>query len=61
MMSILLFWGMVDVIDNQILLRGEIGVSIDIGNGWSGFSDVVHIFSNNYNTTDCNLGLNYNW
>lgn len=52
---------MVDATNNQTLLRGEIGVSINIGNEWSGFSDVVHIFSNNYNATNYNLGLNYNW
>ena len=51
----------VEGVENQTLIRGEIGGSINIGNGWSGFGSAGYTFGSNYNASDFNLGINYNW
>ena len=51
----------VEGLDNDTLLRGEIGGSFNLGNGWSGYGAVGHTFGDDYNATDYNLGLGYSW
>jgi outer membrane autotransporter protein len=51
----------VEGIDNQTLLRGEIGMSIAGDNGLSGFATVGHTFGSDYKSTDFNAGLGYSW
>ena len=51
----------VEGVENQTLIRGELGGSFNLGNGWSGFGGVGYTFGSDYNASDFNLGLNYNW
>ena len=51
----------VEGIENQTLIRGELGGSFNFGNGWSGFGAVGYTFGCDYDATDFNLGINYNW
>jgi outer membrane autotransporter protein len=51
----------VEGLNNDTLLRGEIGGSFNFGNGWSGYGAVGHTFGDDYNATDYNLGIGYSW
>jgi outer membrane autotransporter protein len=51
----------VEGLENDTLLRGEVGGSLNLGNGWSGYGAVGHTFGDDYNATDYNLGLGYSW
>ena len=51
----------VEGIENQTLIRGELGGSFNFGNGWSGFGTVGYTFGCDYDATDFNLGINDNW
>ncbi len=51
----------VDGVKNQTLLRGEVGASLSMGNGWNGFGFVGHSHGSHYSATDFNLGLGYSW
>ena len=48
-------------VENQTLIRGELGGSFNFGNGWSGFGSAGYTFGSDYKATDFNLGINYNW
>ena len=50
-----------DGIKDQALLRGEVGASLSMGNGWSGFGYVGGTTGSHYSATDFNLGLGYSW
>ncbi len=51
----------VEGLENETLIRGEIGGSFNFGNGWSGFGSLGYTYGSDYNATDFNLGVNYNW
>jgi outer membrane autotransporter protein len=53
--------GTVEGVEDQTLLRGEIGGSFSFGNGWGGFGSVGHTTGEDYSATDFNLGVNYSW
>jgi outer membrane autotransporter protein len=48
-------------VENQTLIRGEVGGSCNFRNGWSGFGAVGHTLGDDYNATDYNVGLSYSW
>ena len=51
----------VEGLENETLIRGEIGGSFNFGNGWSGFGSLGYTYGSDYDATDFNLGVNYNW
>ena len=51
----------VDGVKNQTLLRGEVGASVSMGNGWNGFGFVGHSHGSHYSATDFNIGVGYSW
>ncbi|MBR1948216.1 MAG: autotransporter outer membrane beta-barrel domain-containing protein, partial [Alphaproteobacteria bacterium] len=51
----------VEGVENETLVRGEIGGSFNLGNGWSGFGSVGYTFGDDYDAADFTLGVNYNW
>ena len=51
----------IEGVENETLLRGEIGTSFNFGNGWSGYGAIGYTFGSDYHATDYNLGMQYNW
>ena len=51
----------IDGLEDETLIRGELGGSFEFGNGWSGYGSIGHTFGSDYNATDYNLGVNYSW
>ncbi|MBR2033285.1 MAG: autotransporter domain-containing protein, partial [Alphaproteobacteria bacterium] len=51
----------VEGLEDETLIRGEIGGSFNFGNGWSGFGSLGYTYGSDYDATDFNLGVNYNW
>ena len=51
----------VEGLENETLIRGEIGGSFNFGNGWSGFGSLGYTYGSDYNATDFNAGVSYNW
>ncbi len=51
----------VEGLENETLIRGEIGGSFNFGNGWSGFGSLGYTYGSDYDATDFNIGINYNW
>jgi outer membrane autotransporter protein len=51
----------VEGLENETLIRGEVGGSFNFGNGWSGFGAVGYTYGSDYNATDFNAGVSYNW
>ena len=51
----------IEGVENETLVRGEIGGSFNLGNGWSGFGSVGYTFGDDYDAADFNLGISYSW
>ena len=51
----------VEGLENQTLVRGELGMSIAGNNGLSAFAVLGHTFGSDYKSTDVNAGLGYSW